>query len=381
MEKCNLKYSVKATVLSPLSIGQGAEKDWVEGIDYIVKDGFLYHLSMDRMLKAGIDIDKLSALYAANRPEDSYHLLGSRLEEASDFKMKMPCKSSNPVKTFFRNQLTGNPVLCGSSLKGAVRSALFNYFSEDFREDLYGNRKADEIVFGSIKEKNGSDFMRFLRIGDFDFSSTGLVNTKIYNLQGRGTSWEGGWKHAGSRTDYSFSPDGFNTVYECLLPGSEGVGSILLSPLLFKVANMPERPSLEKMKGLMLVDASGRKLNEKLCDIINNYTYNQLSKDFEFFQQYGQGEGCDVILDSINDIIDNIPEVNEATDTCVIRLSAGSGFHSITGDWQYDDYTDTGYYDERAGKNAGKKKFKSRKIASYMGKLMPMGFIKLKITE
>lgn len=379
MEKCNLKYNVRATVLSPLSIGQGEEKDWVEGIDFIVQNGLLYHITLDRMVEAGIDINKLAALFVGSRPEDSFRLLGSRLEDISDFQMKMPCSSPNPVKTFFRNQFTGNPVLCGSSLKGAIRSALFNYFSTGNRDSLYGNKRADEAVFGSIKEKNGSDFMRFIRIGDIDFSTTGLVNTKIYNLQGRGNTWEGGWKHAVNKTDCSYSPTGFNTIYECLLPGEEGNGSIMLSPHLFESADMYKCASIDKMRMLMHSDKSGKKPNEKLCDIINDYTYNHLSKDFEFFQKYDQGQNSGLILDSINDIIDHIPDVNESTDECVIRLSAGSGFHAITGDWQYEDYTDTGYYD--IGRNKGKKKYKSRKIASFEEKLMPMGYIKLKISE
>lgn len=42
-------------------------------------------------------------------------------------------------------------------------------------------------------------------------------------------------------------------------------------------------------------------------------------------------------------------------------MSAGSGFHSITGDWQFSDYTNTEIWKD--GRNAGKMKYKSRKIA------------------
>ena len=59
-----------------------------------------------------------------------------------------------------------------------------------------------------------------------------------------------------------------------------------------------------------------------------------------------------------------------------MKMSAGAGFHSITGDWKYDDYDKTG---ERTDTNgAVKKKYKSRKIAEFNGKLQLMGFVKLR---
>ena len=57
-------------------------------------------------------------------------------------------------------------------------------------------------------------------------------------------------------------------------------------------------------------------------------------------------------------------------------MSAGVGFHAITGDWQYEDYGQTGTWTD--GRNAGKKKYKSRKTADYNDHLQLMGFVKLR---
>ena len=57
-------------------------------------------------------------------------------------------------------------------------------------------------------------------------------------------------------------------------------------------------------------------------------------------------------------------------------MSAGVGFHSITGDWQFDDYDKTKMWAD--GRNAGKKKYKSRKIAEYNNRLQLMGFVRLR---
>ena len=56
-------------------------------------------------------------------------------------------------------------------------------------------------------------------------------------------------------------------------------------------------------------------------------------------------------------------------------MSAGSGFHSITGDWQFDNYV-TGTLDRK--RNRGNVKPKSRKIAIYKeNEFMLMGFVKI----
>ena len=63
MEGVNLKYNVTAEVLTPLSVGQGSEKDWVEGIDYVVKNGMMYHLDLSKMYAAGIDMERVANLF------------------------------------------------------------------------------------------------------------------------------------------------------------------------------------------------------------------------------------------------------------------------------------------------------------------------------
>ena len=62
------------------------------------------------------------------------------------------------------------------------------------------------------------------------------------------------------------------------------------------------------------------------------------------------------------------------TNQCILKMSAGAGFHAITGDWQFDDYTDAAQLDRKRGGELPK----SRKIAvSGTKACAPMGFIKL----
>lgn len=365
MEPINKKYTVTAQVLTPLSIGQGSEKDWVHGVDFLTAeddDGrlWMYHLNIAKMIEVGVDVNRISSLFANGKPQEIKQLVGNKLSQVSDFQMRLPINGTaglaNPIKSFLRNPLTNRPVLAGSSLKGAIRSILFSL--------LRDNERDNASVFGEMK--NGSDFMRFIRIGDFEFEKTCLVNTKIYNLHQEGREWEGGWKHGANNTNTSFDPIGFNTLYECLLPDATAKGSIMFADKLF--AMIPNQPLWSKKQNII----SAPDIAIKICDIINDYTFNYLNKEMDFFVEYWQGDGSSNIREQIEylqDMIDNCD-----TNQCILKMSAGAGFHTITGDWQFDDYTDAARLDRKRGGELPK----SRKIAvSGTKAFAPMGFIKL----
>lgn len=364
----NKKYNVTAKVLTPLSIGQGSEKDWVYGIDYLTKEDeyghlWLYYLDLSKMVAAGVDVNKMAQTFAGGNPGAVNLLVGPKLEKVSDRKMRLPVSSedalSNPIKTFLRNQLTNRPVLAGSSLKGALRSILFTYLREH-------NERDNKAVFGDMK--TGNDFMRFIRVGDFEFEKTGLVNTKIFNLHQERQEWVGGWKHSGNKTTCDFSPIGFNTIYECLLPNAVAQGAIMFADTLFD--QISQQPYRDKKRELL----KGRDAIEKLCTIIFNHTYDYLEKEFTFFETYSQGAYSTDICSQIDALMEELNncEPNE----CILKISAGSGFHSITGDWQYADYTEaSGHSLDR--KHGGELP-KSRKIVVSGSKSFSlMGFIKL----
>ena len=142
MSGINTKYTVTLKVLTPLFIGQGIEKDWVKGIDYIDQDNTLYHLDLSKMQEADIDMDKLARLFSEQNAAGVGQLIGDKLANVSDFQLSMPCESSNPIRTFFRNQYTQCPTIPGSSLKGAIRSILFTYIrnTEETKETTPGIR-------------------------------------------------------------------------------------------------------------------------------------------------------------------------------------------------------------------------------------------------
>lgn len=363
------RYPIELEVITPLSVGAGNDNDWMRGIDFVQKDGKVYVLDMRKLAEEGIDIDRLTTLFESSDEKGIGLLIGDKLDNVSKHVFTSPVSTTNAIKTFLRTQLYDKPVVAGSSIKGSVRSALFHYLREK-------GEKTNEEVFGNMKD--GTDLMRFIRIADVEMPSTALVNTKIFNLRKEGTEWYGGWKHKGtsydgnSNTTASYSPNGFNTLYECVVPGRKGLGSISLAAGAFELmASDAEKVISYKTKKRELLTGDIR----GLFRIINQVTKTYLLKEKAFFEKYS-AERSDELIENVNSLLDMIPDDDSY---CIMKMSAGVGFHSITGDWRFDDYSDTGHWSDT--RNAGKKMYKSRKTVEYKGQLQLMGFVKLRALD
>lgn len=350
------KYPIELEVITPLSVGAGNDNEWVKGLDFVQKDGKVYVIDMQKVAAAGVDVEALTALFLKSDDSGICQLLGSKISELSRYVFDLPAKTDNNIKAFLRTQFYDKPLVAGSSIKGSIRSALFNYLRTD--------EEKNEEVFGTMKD--GTDFMRFIRIGDVEMPSTVLVNTKLFNLRKEGEEWLGGWKLFMNKTTGSYNPVGFNTLYECVAPGNKGLGNITLAANAFSI--------LEKY-GQSKMPYSDKKRNlindpiKHLFQIVNGVTKDYLLKEKIFFQKY-DAERSDEVLRCIDSLLSMIPADGSS---CLMKMSAGVGFHSITGDWQYDDYDKTKLWTD--GRHAGRKKYKSRKIAEYNQRLQLMGFV------
>lgn len=353
------RYPIELEVITPLSVGAGNDNDWVKGLDFVQKDGKVYVIDMHKVAAAGIDVELLTQLFLKYDDNGICQLLGNKISELSRYVFNLPAKTDNNIKTFLRTQIFDKPLVAGSSIKGSVRSALFNY--------LRTNEEKNEEVFGTMKD--GTDFMRFIRIGDVEMPSTVLVNTKLFNLRKEGDEWQGGWKHLMNKSTGSYEAVGFNTLYECVAPGNKGLGNITLAANAFSLLELygqVRSPYADKKRAV---------LNEPISHLfqsINHVTQEYLLKERSFFQKY-DAERSDEVLDCIDLLLSMIPDDGSY---CLLKMSAGVGFHSITGDWQFDDYDKTKYWTD--GRNAGKKRYKSRKIAEYNQRLQLMGFVRLR---
>lgn len=367
----NKRYYIELEVLTPLAVGAGNDNDWICGVDYVMKDHKVYILGMERDVWRGVDVGRLATAFANSDQKAIINLMGNRLEQASIRIFDAPASTTNAIKAFMRTQFLDKPVVPGSSLKGAIRSCLFNDFHGPKRqgEQRLSSNVINEGVFGTMTA--GDVFTRFIHVGDIVMQETCLVNTKLFNLRGKGDDWSGGWKCDRNKTNANFEATGFNTLYECVAPGIKGVGTIELAHRAYELLceRVPGQAYREKKRSLMQGGLTA------LFHIINNTTRQYLEKERVFFETF-RTDRVDEIVEKIDELLQKIP----ADDSyCVMKMSAGAGFHSITGDWQYNDYcNEPGMWPDSDRRNHGKKMFKSRKIAEYDSRLQQMGFVILR---
>lgn len=389
----NIRKVIQFEAITPLSIGAGNDKDWIYSMDYIINDKKIYVIEMGKVISAGVDIKEYCELLQNNATEDLEHLLKSKIAAVSQHSDKIfdaPIENyRDSVKTFIRTN--GAPYIPGSSLKGALRSAISNYLLENISKVNYksgrfktlipdkkpGNYKETDI-FGEVKD--GEDFMRFVQVGDIKVGATILLNTKVFNLMGGKNQWSGGWKQSSRKTVTTFNPEGFNTIYECIRPQEKAEGSITFATNAFEimqgklmVSKQHKQDLMDKQYGLT-----------QWFHVVNQHTLSYLQKELAFFKAYPTARTTEIETC----ILRLISSINDSKDAyCVLKMAAGSGYHTITGDWnQYsDDYVNNGKWEDQyemkrmgiALDHKNKHRYKSRRIVEYDGKLQLMGFVKL----
>ncbi|GIV28181.1 MAG: type III-A CRISPR-associated RAMP protein Csm5 [Bacteroidia bacterium] len=216
-------------ILTPLHIGSGNVLN--KGIDFFIDNnqaGIIdIHKIYNKIGESKIQwwTDKIKS------GEDIWYELRDKYKCSLDDISKeiLPLKTSsykNQIREFLRNQYTSNPIIPGSSIKGAIRTAVFTHkilqdkskleaFKEkineahnklsnnrkinDLRKDLehHTNRIVDDIF--QNKNINGegaqNDVFRFIQISDVELDKNNLFVAELNTLNWKGVSKdEGNWK-------------------------------------------------------------------------------------------------------------------------------------------------------------------------------------------
>lgn len=375
METLNKKYELQIEVLSSLHVGAGAEKDWVNGSDFIVDNGKVKILNLKKMSQF-VNISDLTNALLQKNSKTLKTKLADNLSKCIDKEFYCNYSGTNDIKTFIKNGLSNKPIVPGSSIKGAIRSVLVDYL-------LDGSKRLNEKeLFGTPSD--GDEFMRFIKVSDAQFDNTEILKTRIFNLSSNFTS---NWKTGNLSTNPEFS-----TFYEVIEPKQKSILSISIADRAFKSFKKENERAFSQIKTNLINNNEKNLIN--LFSIINLHTKRYLEKERLFFLKYNQAENTDRIISIIDTLIQQIPQNGEY---CILKMAAGSGFHSITGDWQFDDYSIDRVYSEITDRNTGqlrqksrgnknvngrfKESAKSRKIAIQGDRFSLMGFIKLTVMD
>lgn len=373
------KYVLKAEVVTPVHIGAGQEKKMIKNLDFFYRDRKLIMVDTTKIFKALDEKDRarFTTRLASGSLDDFESFLTERCSiNIDDFKIaEIDCPGSAPMPEVLplissAGKTCRSVYIPGSSLKGAIRSVLFAFLKEN------NMGKTEEDIFGKIDR----NLMSYIQVGDAQFKTSRIINSKIYNLHFSDGEWSAGWKHDRRNTDSDFNPKDFITSYEVF--GVKEKANITLKINKERIEYIRNQQSkMDKGNQLPPNHDFLSKLNiNDLFGIINWHTKRYLKAEKAFFELYDNREPyCEDIINTIEKLLSMIPEDKSR---CLMNLGCGSGFHAITGDWQFSGrHTDTGV-DLR-----GKIRYKSRKFVfrKLKGKsdydFMPMGFIGLSVSE
>lgn len=198
-------YKIKCEALSPIHIGDGTE---IEPLEYVIEDK-LYKINLNEFLYSLTDnlLKQLKQLQASN------NLTGIRkfIKENVNLKEFTEWQSdiSNSVKGIYnekfdkpQNQLIVSPFIRsgnklyipGSSIKGAIRTALLNLWSNDIQGEPKDKSKAQNVEAEILKSLVGPDNkgkykfnmdkdpFRALKIRDIFLPENSTIFSKVSNF-------------------------------------------------------------------------------------------------------------------------------------------------------------------------------------------------------
>jgi len=226
-------------------------------------------------------------------------------------------KSISSLKEHIHNG-AGLPYLPGSSIKGAIRSAVFNQYIRKNKNNISSNEITPSgKVTASILEKSifgrdpNHDVFRFLRVGDayFEENSTDAIILENLNLK----------KDRGEETAV-FD----NSKWQ--LVEAIGSGKSTTFKLKFDIEGMDINRKNEEINNFpeSFPDVG------KLFALINHNTGELLKGEKEFWEEYPDDEASSY-CEKLEEIL--IKVENCTNNQCIMRMAHGSGWSFITGAW------------------------------------------------
>jgi CRISPR type III-A-associated RAMP protein Csm5 len=288
--------------------------------------------------------------------------------------------NSNPTngKSGIREQQfsgNGQPILPGSSLKGAVRTAILNqvilknpfyaqqlrdFKSIDFRgKPKFSGNKLEKKYFGGDANH---DIFRLLRIGDTHFNQTECILAETLNEEG------GDQKIKQSVQQH----------IECIPANQSALCGVQIPQDLIKqIENRPTE--LSQMKEIDSV-----KSIPIIFDQIKAHSKKHIEKEIKKYELLNLPNQADSYVETLKDI--NESYQNLSKNQCILRVGYGTGYLSMTGGWAEEQWKNIPNIDFKKEINDlatavrnndrynGMALPKSRKIV--LGGI-PLGFVKL----
>ena len=375
-ETFNTNHALEIEILSPVHIGAGKEKDWFKGVDYVQEGDEIRLLNKDHLFNPDVldrkEFNTLLTYLEQNNHQKLYKFLDDYFDWKEITLRSFYIQNENPteIKSLIRNG-NGTPYLPGSSIKGALRSVLFRYLHRHTVPNRQDDRLENELL-GTFDRS----LSRYLRPSDaepIDGDVSALYNLRLYNLYGRrdNVGWEGDLKNNLPITAEHFHP---GTRFKMRLSIADG-----LLRFMRGAEKRNPKDQLTPTFGAQIFDNSDPL--GFLFQIINAHAVQYLDQEIEFFEKFDLQH----LAASYIRQLQNLRKIAaEQKDQCILRLGAGSGFHSITGNWRFPDHIETVFNPDNRNPTWSASararlpaRYKSRKVLPQNG-MLP-GFIVIRL--
>lgn len=369
------KHTIKMELITPVHIGNG--NFLYNNIDYIVEKDKIYVIDVQKVFeKIGYD-EKLIQTWVT-KAEEGYNIMQifprGRITNLKDVSQRViPIKYNNKKENKLKECLhdgMGIAYIPGSSIKGAIRSALMGSLAQKARKDKLNNCEKD--VFGADPY---CEFMRFIQVGDAYFEKECECATKATSINIRETE--------------GLLATNLGQAIECI-----DLYTTTFSIKLSKSYNEKAvQEGMKKKENENEKDPTPIKpLPQEVSDIgnlfktINAHTLRLINEDIDFWENFAESswekymnrfsdddeKNTNDYIDALYIIKDVIEESTLEGDACVLRIGYASGWKFMTGSW---------ITDEKELKEAEKQVRESKKYGEYSKKYTKYPFPKTRRVE
>lgn len=364
----------KITPLTPLHIGDGnelqADMDYVrskeglavQNVDSILEELASIPRAVNEVGRGGFDLGRLIKDYGLST-KAAYILPYSG--------KSVPSSLRSVIKDAY-----GKVYIPGSSLKGALRTALWVGAVKDGKlPKPAGDYKRDyrSKVTKLMSPSPHRDFLRSFRVSDSTAISPqeclSALDIQYLNvLSGNKAGWIDFGRPRRNVDDYSKA---HGIVIEGIKPKSEFFIRIERNAFLQKArvreaAKIPECKMLEDMAGI--------------CHAVNRHALGMITREKSFFDEFKQ------VVPNISETYAKLKDILlkeiSADKEMVVRLSWGSGWKGMTGDWMDDQHLAFVRSKARLGKKEASIFPKTRRLALDNGiPALPLGWARLTLCD
>jgi len=377
-----LKIPCSLEVLTPIHIGSGVKL--AKDIDFISDRNSASIVSQAELMQ-----------YLEDNPDELNTFINGGYKLSSLKRcpngIKYSLQKTRIFEIFqFERNGNGQPYIPGSSLKGAIRTVilknLFDALPPQRKLDLLNEVNqvrsqkewaADSLIKVLIGKNPNHNMMRMIQVFDINFSTLELSKVLLLSLTNADCSTFGWKKLAQGMPNVSLKEDPTPLIVESLPIGAKSDFSLHIDDFLVK--NDVAKNTLK----FVVFNLAG------LSSLINTYSRNALLKEKEFFSKLNTARTLNNVLKEIENVFANIPKEGSAEEKTefVIRMSWGSGWKGMTGDFLETKWIDIFRKKYRQGKFLNEGTIfpifpKTRKIVfeDDIPKYLP-GWIKVKLND